>query len=209
MFDAGRGAAHVARGAERGARRACAGVSLSLCGVNQFTKSRHENRSPSPRSREPDMWSPSRVGMIVDPASRGELWCLWFLAAVFGKILARGRGFSVAMRTDLEIAHRGARRGPSAGGDIRPTPRGQSQAPLSVSPPLLTGVIIPVVFQHVELLKDVTSPPLVHAGPAHALSKPPTANVPPTPGTLVAEALSTGCVILPPNLSFLSSCLLA
>ena len=169
-----RSAERGARSAERGARRACrAGVSRSVCGVNQFTKSRHENRSPSPRSREPDMWSPSRVGMIVDPASRGELWCLWFLAAVFGKILARGRGFSVAMRTDLEIAPRGARRGPSAGGDIRPTPRGQSQAPLSVSLPLLTGVIIPilfpVVFQHVELLKDGTSPPLVHAGPAHAL----------------------------------------
>ena len=68
------------------------------------------------------------------------------------------------------------------------------------------GLLFPVVFQHVELLKDGTSPPLVHAGPARA----PTANVPPTPGAaLVAEALSTGCVILPPNLSFLSSCLLA
>ena len=152
------------------------------------------------------MWSPSRVGMIVDPASRGELWCLWFLAAVFGKILARGRGFSVAMRTDLEIAHRGARRGPSAGGDLfdqRPEARAKRHS-LSLSH-YSQGLLFPVVFQHVELLKDGTSPPLVHAGPARA----PTANVPPTPGTLVAEALSTGCVILPPNLSFLSSCLLA
>ena len=70
------------------------------------------------------------------------------------------------------------------------------------------GLLFPVVFQHVELLKDGTSPPLVHAGPARA----PTANVPPTPGAaLVAGALSTGCVILPPNLSFsfLPACLLS
>ena len=106
----------------------------------------------------------------MEPASRGELWCLWFLAAVFGKILARGRGFSVAMRTDLEIAHRGARRGPSAGGDLfdqRPEARAKRHS-LSL-PHYSQGLLFPVVFQHVELLKDVTSPPLVHAGPAHAL----------------------------------------